>query len=324
MITIFFLIILLIMTFIKLIVQSNLLVHRIQQFSYSNLKLVKWLEGRQYREVLSWNIFELLFPLLIILILYYNIKEIPVYKYLTSTIMIITFGWKLIHPFLSKWIGKKNAKIPLVYTSRVKRLIFTEILITSFLLLFVFYFTATPLDNFTLSTWGFFKFNAFLLLISVITPVIILISNLINLPFEGLIHNYYFQKAKHKMGRSNLLNICITGSYGKTSTKFFLTSIISNKFKTLYTPSSYNTPMGLSKVINQNDLSNFSMFVAEMGADKFNDINKLCKLVKPDYGIITAIDIQHLETFGNIENIIKTKLSLCFNIFSIFPKVSRC
>ena len=82
--------------------------------------------------------------------------------------------------------------------------------------------------------------------------------------------------------------------------------------------------MGLSKVINQNDLSNFSMFVAEMGADKFNDINKLCKLVKPDYGIITAIDIQHLETFGNIENILKHNDNFVLIIFSIFPKVSRC
>ena len=312
--TIFFLILLLTMTFTKLIIQGSLLVHRIQQLGYSNLKLIKWLEGRQYREVLSWNIFELLFPLLIILILYYNIKEIPLYKYLTSTIMILTFSWKLAHPFLSKWVGKKNAKVPLVYTARVKRLIATEVILTFFLLLFVFFFTATPLDNFTLSTWGFFRFNSFILLISIIIPVIVLASNLINLPIEGLIHYYYFQTARRKILKAKLINIGITGSYGKTSTKFFLSSILSAKFKILFTPASYNTPMGISKVINQNDLSDYSMFVAEMGADKFGDINELCKLIKPDYGIITAIDNQHLETFLSVENIVKTKLSLFNNI----------
>ena len=313
--TIIFLVILMFMLFLKLLTQGLLLVHRLQQLGYSDLKLVKWLEGRQYREILLWNIFELLLPLLIILLLYYNIKQIPIYKYITSTIMLLTFAWKLVHPFTAKWVGRKAyVKVPLVYTSRVKRLIATLIVVIIFTLFFVFIFTVLPLDTFTLSTWRFFRFNAFLLFISVITPVMILISNLIISPVEALVHYGYFNKAKNKLKRVKTKNIGITGSYGKTSTKYFLAKILEEKYKVLFTPASYNTPMGISKIINQNDLDDIELFIAEMGADKSGDINTLCRLVNPTFGIISAIDIQHLETFGTSENIINTKLSLFKNL----------
>ena len=294
--TVIFLIVLLIMTFTKLLIHGIFLIHRLQQLGYSNLKLIKWLEGNQYREILLWNIFELLFPLLIILILYYDIKQIPIYKYITSTIMFITFSWKLVHPFLANWIGP-GAYVIVIF------------------LIYVFRLTVIPLDSFTLSTWRFYRFNGFLLFISVITPVVILISNLINEPLEAIVHMGYFNKARVKLKNNhNLIKIGITGSYGKTSTKYFLATILSEKYKILFTPGSYNTPMGISKVINQNKDNDYEIFIAEMGADKKGDINKLCKLVKPKYGIITAIDIQHLETFGTLSDIINTKLSLFSNL----------
>ncbi len=314
--TIIFLVVLLLMLLAKLLIQGIFLIHRLQQLGYSNLKLVKWLEGKQYREMLLWNMFELLLPLLIILLLYYNIKQIPVYKYITSTLMFIVFSWKLIHPFISNWIGpKSNVKVPLVYTPRVKRLIFSLIIEIIVILYFIFEFTIIPLDSFTLSTWRFYRFNTFLLFISVITPVIVIIANLINKPFEEIVHLRYFYKARARIKKSdNVLKIGITGSYGKTSTKHFLATILNEKHKTLFTPASYNTPMGISKVINKNNLNDYEIFIAEMGADKSGDIKKLCKLVEPKYGIITAIDIQHLETFGSIKNIIETKLALFHNL----------
>lgn len=314
--TIIFLIVLLIMTFTKLLIHGIFLIHRLQQLGYSNLKLVKWLEGKQYREILLWNIFELLLPLLIILILFYNIKQIPVYKYITSLIMFFIFTWKLIHPFLANWVGPRAyIKVPLVITPRVKRLFITLIAVIIFVLIFVFKITVIPLDSFTLSTWRFYQFNGFLLFISLITPVIILASNLINVPLEAIVHFGYFNKAKKKLGKNqNAIKIGITGSYGKTSTKYFLATILKEKYNTLFTPGSYNTPMGISKVINQNKDNDYEVFVAEMGADKKGDINKLCSLVKPNYGIITAIDIQHLETFGSLKEIINTKLSLFHNL----------
>lgn len=317
MITILFLILLMIMTFAKLMIQGIYLIHKLQQLGYKNMKYIKWLEGSQFRDALMWSIFELLTPLTIILILFFTIETIPIYKYLTSSIMLAVFLWKLIHPFLSGWVGpraKAKTKKPLVYTPRVIRLFATLIIISAIIILFVFWFTATPIEEFTLDAWAFFKFNSFLLFVSIVTPIILLIANTTNQPIEKIVHWGYFTKAKRKLAKSSMVKIGITGSYGKTSTKFFLSAILSEKFVTLCPPSSYNTPMGISKIINSTDLKKYQYFVAEMGADHKGEIDLLCKLVNIDYGILTSIGLQHLETFGTIDNIVETKFAILENI----------
>ena len=65
--------------------------------------------------------------------------------------------------------------------------------------------------------------------------------------------------------------------------------------------------MGISKTINENLKSTDEVFVCEMGADEVGEIKELCNLVNPDIGIITSIGPQHLETFGSLDNIKKTK-----------------
>jgi UDP-N-acetylmuramoyl-tripeptide--D-alanyl-D-alanine ligase len=102
----------------------------------------------------------------------------------------------------------------------------------------------------------------------------------------------------------------ITGSYGKTSTKFITGTILASKYETLVTPSSYNTPMGLSKVINNDLDERYEVFVAEMGARKIGEIEEVAELCNPKIGILTSVGPAHLETFGNLENIAKTKYEL--------------
>ncbi len=316
MLTFIFLVILIILTLIKLILHGYYAIHMLQQLGYQNLKFVSWLQGNKYRSTLLWEIFELIFTLFLLTLLYYTTSSVTYYKYITATIMITVFAWKIIHPFIAGWIGKKaKAKKPLVFTPRVLRLFATYIALSLFILIFGVWFLIRPFDEFTLSSWNFLQFNAFILFLSVITTMIVLISNLINMPIEKLIHLFFFLKAKRKIKKATFKKICITGSYGKTSTKFFLYHILKSKYKILYTPSSYNTPMGISKVINnEDDLSIYDYFICEMGADKKGDIEELCKLVPPDYGIISAVDNQHLETFLSIDNIIKTKLALFKNL----------
>lgn len=305
------------MVIAKVFIQGLYFIHKLQQLGYENQKFIKWLEGNQYRPLLIWNIFELLIPLFLMLLLFFNyhIIDLKLYKYIISIIMLSVFSWKLIHPFLAGWVGPRaKVKKPLVYTARVKRLLATLLLLISLFLFFVFLFTVTPFDRFTLSTRAFFKYNAFILLFSVITPITVLAANMANTPLEKFIHLLYFNRARKKLAQSDIKNIGITGSFGKTSTKFFTHQILSEHHATLTTPSSYNTPMGISRVINDEELSNYKIFVAEMGADRFGDINTLCRLVKPDYGILTAIGIQHLKTFETEDNIIKTKFSLLENV----------
>ena len=93
----------------------------------------------------------------------------------------------------------------------------------------------------------------------------------------------------------------MTGSYGKTSLKFYLNTLLSVKYNVLVTPESYNTPMGVVKTIREQMKSTHEIFVCEMGARKVGEIKEICDIVHPRDGLITSIGPQHLETFFNMD-----------------------
>ena len=138
----------------------------------------------------------------------------------------------------------------------------------------------------------------------------ILLGILINHPIETVINKYYMQSARHVIRGSKANIIGITGSYGKTSVKDILHTLLSVKHKTLKTPESYNTPMGICKVIRGELKPDYDFFVVEMGARRPGEIKELCDLVEPETAIITAIGPQHLETFGSMGNISETKYEM--------------
>lgn len=142
-------------------------------------------------------------------------------------------------------------------------------------------------------------------------PIIMALSTMAMKPIEDNINMGYYRAAQNKVkSRADLEVVGITGSFGKTSTKFIVGTILSQRFNVLNTPESYNTPMGLSKVIN-NDLSDdHQVFVAEMGAKTIGEIREVAQLAQPRIGILTSIGPVHIETFKNIDNIMKTKYEL--------------
>lgn len=192
----------------------------------------------------------------------------------------------------------KNAKKPLVYTARVKRMLVTAAVLLVGISLLSF-LLAEP-----------FRFEL-LCLLYLLAPVLPIIANTINAPVESSARRYYINDAK-KILKScpNLLIIGITGSYGKTSVKYYLTTLLRAKYNVLMTPESYNTPMGVVKTIREQLRSTHEIFVCEMGARHKGDIKELCDIVNPQHGIITSIGEQHLETFKTVETIIKTKFEL--------------
>ncbi|MBO4920210.1 MAG: UDP-N-acetylmuramoyl-tripeptide--D-alanyl-D-alanine ligase [Erysipelotrichaceae bacterium] len=132
---------------------------------------------------------------------------------------------------------------------------------------------------------------------------------LLSEPVEYLIKKYYENDARKILqGHSRLIKVGITGSYGKTSTKNIVTDIISDRFFTLMTPASYNTPMGITRTVREMLKPIHEVFICEMGADKAGDITYLMDFVKPKYGIVTSIGPQHLNTFNSLENIIHEKM----------------
>lgn len=201
-----------------------------------------------------------------------------------------------------------NAKVPLKKTKRIVRLV-----ITYFVVLFAVSFGFITLLNYLAFVIG--NETVALLRLSLVcalpitVPFLLFIAYLINEPFERFIRKNLIKKAKDKLSKSSVLKIAITGSYGKTSVKEILKTLLSQKYRVLATPESYNTPLGIS-IATKNLDETHDVFIVEMGARRKGDIKELVEIVKPTYALVTGINNQHLETFGTEENIKNTKYEL--------------
>lgn len=205
--------------------------------------------------------------------------------------------------------SKVAIRVRFTFTSRFKRLILTE----AFLCGVVAYVFVTFL-NFGDYVWdnaffGTVKY-ALLFVIPLLVPVFVYLSNGLAKAFEIPYNNSFIKKAKKKIAASNVKIIAITGSYGKTSVKNALNTILREKFKTLATPHSYNTPMGVAKTVNDNSLADVDVLIVEMGARNKGDISELCDICPPDYSCITGVCEQHLETFKSLQRVIETKAEI--------------
>ena len=193
-------------------------------------------------------------------------------------------------------------KVPLKNTARMTRLMIATFIFTAVLSFFIIVLS-------TEFTW-FIKFGI-LCFTPIFVPIIVPIVHMLLLPLEKLVMFYYISKAKLKLKkRSKLIKIGITGSFGKTSTKYILNTILSQKYKVCMSPHSFNTLPGLLKVINNYLTDEDEILIAEMGARREGDIKELCDLVNPSIGIITGIGNQHLFTFKNLDTIFNTKYEL--------------
>lgn len=195
----------------------------------------------------------------------------------------------------------KKAKIKLVMTARVKRLLATALVfIVPMVLIMVHYSLNKYWWLFGVCVWAI-----------VLAPYAVLLANICNRPIEKGINRWYINDAR-KMLKScpDLKIIGITGSYGKTSVKYYLNTLLGAGFDVLMTPESYNTPMGIVKTIRTSLKATNEIFLCEMGARHVGDIKEDCDIVDPQIGIITSIGNQHFETFKSQENIVKTKLEL--------------
>ena len=115
--------------------------------------------------------------------------------------------------------------------------------------------------------------------------------------------------AKLHREKCNIPIIGITGTNGKTTTKELVASVLSKKFKLIYTQGNFNNHLGLPLTILRIK-PDTEMAVVEMGANHQNEIAHLCTIAKPDFGIITNIGKAHLEGFGSFEGVVKTKNEL--------------
>ena len=107
----------------------------------------------------------------------------------------------------------------------------------------------------------------------------------------------------------NIPIIALTGSNGKTTTKELIKSVLSKKYKTTATEGNLNNhigvPLTLLSMTEETEIG-----VVEMGANHQNEIEFLCNIALPDYGLITNFGKAHLEGFGGFEGVVKGKTEL--------------
>ena len=100
--------------------------------------------------------------------------------------------------------------------------------------------------------------------------------------------------------------IGITGTNGKTTTKELVSSVLSKKYKVLFTQGNLNNHIGVPLTLLRLNKEH-EMAVVEMGANHPGEIKALVQIAEPDYGLITNVGKAHLLGFGSFEGVIKTK-----------------
>ncbi len=288
---------------LALTLRSRFLIHMLQLEGYRNNNFSKWIKEFNHRAYSNKvKIGSLAAILSMIISMIVNVQKI-------GFVAIVAWCAFMVYSASEK---REKAKVDLVYTKRVKRLIAIHAVVNILIVLIVSILStvvsrsSTSLIKIAVSSSYIISTIQF-----VLQPLILKLSNNISVPIENSINKKFFVQAQNKIKGMKDLNIVgITGSYGKTSTKFLTATILEEKFKTLKTPESYNTPMGVSIVINNQLDESYEVFVAEMGARNIGDIKEMSELVGHKIGIITSVGPAHLETFKNIENIKKTKYEI--------------
>lgn len=168
---------------------------------------------------------------------------------------------------------------------------FTSISISLFLFVF------PPLDRFL---W--------MLAIDVLLPLIIAILIIISFIFFDFEKDIIINKALRKMqNNKSLLTIAVIGSYGKGTTKEFISRVLKTKYNVLETKSSFDTTLGIARTIIKELTHKKQIFIAEMEDSRFGEIGEMCNIIIPKITVVTGINDQNFSMFGNIDRILESK-----------------
>ena len=202
--------------------------------------------------------------------------------------------------------GKYALKVPAKKTGRYYRLFAAYYLfVLSFCYIFISFL------NF-LSVWNGSSLYALIAYVPfaitpVCLPILLVMANAIEGVVEKCRNGKFIKRAGQVLDETQIIRVAVVGSYGKTSVKNILKSVLAQKYQVVATPESYNTPIGIAKTVFAEDFKNKQVLIVEMGARKRGDIAELCKMVQPDFAVFTGVCAQHISTFGNEEEVFKEK-----------------
>ncbi|NBX85839.1 MAG: UDP-N-acetylmuramoyl-tripeptide--D-alanyl-D-alanine ligase [Proteobacteria bacterium] len=218
-------------------------------------------------------------------------------------------GWRLRQEPSPTQTGKK----PLVPTPRANRLWWLASALATI-----------PLAFIATQTHGLTQAIALIAFIQTI-PLWLAAANLLLWPLQFYQNQQYLAECTTLLQRLNPLTIGLTGSFGKTSTKYILNHILSSHKPTLMTPGSTNTPLGIARIVREQLQPHHSYFIAEMGAYGPGSIARLCKLAPPKISAITAVGDAHYERFKSLAAVAQTKFEISqFQDFSPQTQGNLC
>ena len=296
---------------VRAVVRTTRGLHILQLDGYKTGRYLKWM-GQHLKNCFEIKEILVIGGILILTAFYPHYND-------TWLFPVLCLAWGGFQIYMSTQGKEVEAKKPLVYTARAKRVFGLSICLLIGIATTLVLITKTSVFAGVFPQWRIAIF-----LFSEVTVINLTIANLLIYPLERTINGAYLLSARKRIKTLQPRVIGITGSYGKTSTKYILHQILSRKFNTLMTPDSYNTPMGICKVIRGDLTAEHEIFIVEMGAYKRGDIRELCNLASPQIGILTAVGPQHLERFKSIENIAKTKYELIESLPSGGLAVFNC
>lgn len=222
--------------------------------------------------------------------------------------------WAVLYAGLFALRKVPPTKKSLVLTARATRLLITAYVLTFGLFVLMAWFVLRWPFGWQpglLSTWELAGATFGALLLSELVGLVVVAANVVMYPVEASFRRYYIRSAKHVFSQiPGLQVVAVTGSYGKTSTKEIIAHVLSKRYRVLKTPQSFNTIMGICKVMREQLKPEHEVFVVEMGTYKEGEIAQLCELIPPRIGVLTAIGPQHLERFKTVERVAEAKYEL--------------
>jgi UDP-N-acetylmuramoyl-tripeptide--D-alanyl-D-alanine ligase len=154
------------------------------------------------------------------------------------------------------------------------------------------------------------KTTLFIVILIQVLPLFLIAANALLWPIQALQNRRYLKEAKSILTQLNPTIIGLTGSFGKTSTKYILNHILAGQAPTLATPGSVNTPLGIARVVREQLQPHHAYFLAEMGAYGPGSIARLCRLAPPKISCITALGPAHYERFKSLETVAAAKFEI--------------
>ena len=140
-------------------------------------------------------------------------------------------------------------------------------------------------------------------LVTGLSEILLVAANVVTKPAESRIRRHYLALASARIKMVDPVVVAVAGSFGKTSTKHILAQLLQPNVNTLPTRHSFNTLMGVTRVINEDLTPENRVFIVEMDAYAPGEIAAMSELVHPRIAIITAIGPQHMERFGTLDRI---------------------